>query len=54
MKKPILALIALTALASACHERRQEAPIDDAGIRAHAAESQSELQRQQPTPEQAH
>ena len=54
MKKQILAMIALTSLLSACHERRQEPPIDDAAIRAHAAESQGELQRQSPTPEQAH
>ena len=50
MKRSVLALIALTALASACHEQRQEPPIDDAGIRAHAAQSQGDLQRQTPSP----
>ena len=55
MKLSMLALIALTSLAAACHEQRQDAPIDDAGIRAHAAQSQGELQRQTPpSPEQAH
>jgi nitrous oxide reductase accessory protein NosL len=50
MKKSILALIALTALAAACHEQRQDAPMDDAGIRAHAADSQRDLQHQAPPP----
>ena len=56
MNKSIIALIALTALAAACHEQRQDAPIDSAGIRARAAESQGELQRQTPppSPDQAH
>jgi hypothetical protein len=48
MKRKILALIALAGLAAACHERRQEAPLDEAGIRARAAQSQGDLQRQTP------
>ena len=50
MKRTLLALIALTALAAACHERRQETPIDAAGIRARAGDSQREVQQQTPPP----
>jgi nitrous oxide reductase accessory protein NosL len=50
MKRTILALIALSALAAACHERR-ETPMDESGIRARAADSPGDLQRQQPPPE---
>ncbi|HEX4046639.1 MAG TPA: hypothetical protein VH309_02330 [Elusimicrobiota bacterium] len=50
MKKTILAVIALAALAAACHERRQDPPIDDAAIRVHAAQSQDDLHRQVPPP----
>jgi hypothetical protein len=50
MKKRILALIVFTAFAAACHEQRQDAPIDEAPIRAHAGESQHELQQQTPPP----
>ena len=45
MKKTLLALIALTALAAACHEQRQ-----DDEVRAAAGDSQLELQRQTPPP----
>lgn len=47
MKRTILALLALAALA-ACHERRQDPPIDTAGIRARAAQSNAELSKQAP------
>ena len=50
MKKTILALIALAALAAACHEQRQDAPINEAPVRAHSGDSQRELQRQTPPP----
>jgi nitrous oxide reductase accessory protein NosL len=46
MKRTLLALIALTALAAACHEQRQ----DDDSTRAAAGDSQLELQRQTPPP----
>ena len=49
MKKELLALIALSALAAACHEQRRDPTPDEAGaVRARAGESQSELQKQQP------
>jgi hypothetical protein len=50
MKISILALIALAALAAACHEQRQDAPIDTNGIRARAADSNRDLERQTPPP----
>ena len=51
MKKTLLALIALSALAAACHERRKDPTADEAeAVRARAGESQSELQKQQPPP----
>ncbi len=52
MKKTILALLALTALAAACHERRQEPAPDYNGTRAHAADAQRDLQQQTPPPNQ--
>lgn len=48
MKKTILALLALTALAAACHERRQDPP-DDSGIRARANAADGDMQRQKPS-----
>jgi len=47
MKRTILALLALAALA-ACHEQRQDPPIDAAGIRARADKSNAELSKQAP------
>ena len=43
MKMTVLALIALSALAAACHEQRQDPPLDTEGIRARAADSNREL-----------
>jgi nitrous oxide reductase accessory protein NosL len=50
MKKSLLALIALTALAAACHEQRQEPPIDESGIRARDAAAHRDLNRETPPP----
>jgi len=47
MKTTIIAILALAALA-ACHEQRQDPPIDTAGIRAHAAQANDELSKQAP------
>jgi nitrous oxide reductase accessory protein NosL len=46
MKKMLFALIALTALASACHEEKQ----DDSATRVRAGDAQHELDQQKPTP----
>lgn len=48
MKMTMLALLALAALAAACHEQRQDPPIDTNGIRARAGQYNDELQRQTP------
>ena len=45
MKRTILALVALAALA-ACHEQRQDPPMDTAGIRARADKANAELSKQ--------
>ncbi len=52
MKKTILALLALTALAAACHERRQDP--DYNGVRARAAAAGDETMRQTPPADGAH
>ena len=45
-KTTLLALIALSALAAACHEQRQDPPPDYDAVRAHANEEHRDLQQQ--------
>ena len=52
MKKLAFDFIALSALAAACHEQRQDPPLDTEGIRARAADSNRELPP--PPPSDAH
>jgi hypothetical protein len=55
MNRKIIALLALLGLAAACHEQRQDPPMDENAIRAHAAEAHSELDRQKtPQGDEAH
>jgi hypothetical protein len=49
--KNLLVLIALSALAAACHERRQDPPPDYNGVRAHSESAHGSLDSQQPPAE---
>ena len=46
MKKPLLVLIALSALAAACHERRSDPPPDFDGTRTRSEAAHQGLDRQ--------
>lgn len=46
MKKMLLALIALSALASACHERKQDPAPDYDSVRAHSESGHGALDAQ--------
>jgi hypothetical protein len=48
MKMIVLGLIALSALCAACHEERQDPTPDYGAVRARAAASGNEVQRQTP------
>ena len=48
MRPSLLIVIALSALAAACHERRQDPPRDDNGIRARSESAHGALDAQKP------
>jgi|GEM_PF-3641686 len=48
MKKTVLALLALSALAAACHEQRQDPPPNYDGVRQDSQRNQRSLDQEQP------